>query len=168
MTETELLAPLRGLLFALPFAVPAVAAAGPTNVPFSGTLTTQEVLHPDPSACPTTPFLAGTTTGSGQASHLGAVIGTATDCVTPTSPVTYSFTNGNLVVTAANGDQLRVQYAGTLAPTATQPIFAITGTYRIVGGTGRFASASGTGAIGGVENLATGQGQLSLNGTISY
>lgn len=145
-----------------------LAFAGPTNVPFKASLTTQEVIHFDPVACQSMPFLAGTTTGSGQASHLGAVTGSATDCIMPTSAYTYTFSNGKLSLIAQNGDELRADYSGNLSPSATPPVFVLNGTYRITGGTGRFANASGTGTVGGLENLATGQGQFELKGSISY
>ncbi|MEO8935478.1 MAG: hypothetical protein ABI277_01550 [Burkholderiaceae bacterium] len=145
-----------------------LALAGPTGVPFKASLTTQEAIHLDPVACQSAPFLAGVTTASGQASHLGAVTGSGTDCITPTSAYTYMFSNGKLSMIAANGDELRADYSGNLSPSATPPVFVINGTYRITGGTGRFANASGTGAVGGLENLETGQGQLALKGSISY
>lgn len=148
--------------------VSTLAFAGPTNVPFTATLVTQEQLRPNPATCQAAPFLSGTTTGSGHASHLGNITGSGTDCVTPTSPSTYSFSNGKLVVIAANGDELRADYSGNLTPSATAPIYVIAGTYRITGGTGRFTNASGTGTVGGLENLLTGQGQFELKGAISY
>ena len=144
------------------------AFAGPTNVPFKATLVVQEQIRPDPARCQANPYLAGTTAGSGQASHLGAVTGSGTDCITPTSAYTYAFSNGKLTLIAANGDELRADYAGALTPSATPPIFVVAGTYRITGGTGRFSGASGTGAVGGLTNLQTGQGTLELNGNISY
>lgn len=145
------------------------AVAGPTNVPFSARLTTQEQIGPNPAQCQSVPYLAGLTSGSGQATHLGQVTGTAQDCIAPPAAgYTYTFSNGKLTLIAANGDELRATYAGTLNPTSVPPIFAVTGTYQITGGTGRFTNASGSGRLGGTENLQTGQGQLLLDGTISY
>lgn len=149
-------------------AASSIAIAGPTNVPFKASLVTQEQLHPDPTVCQAAPYLVGTTTASGHASHLGSTSGIATDCVTPTSAYTYSFSNGKITLTAANGDEVHADYSGSLSPTATPPIYSIAGTYRITGGTGRFSNASGTGSLQGIENLQTGQGQLGLSGTISY
>lgn len=145
-----------------------LALAGPTGVPFKASLTTHEVIGFDPVACQSAPFLAGTTTASGQASHLGAVTGSGTDCITPTSAYTSVFSNGKLSVIAANGDELRADYSGNLSPSATPPVFVINGTYRITGGTGRFANASGTGTVGGLENLVTHQGQLEFKGSLTY
>ncbi len=153
------------VVVALTSAAPAVAA---NAVPFSAEVITHEILHPDPASCPAFPFLAGSTTGVGTATHLGAVTGIGSDCITPTSPTTFQFGNGHLTVVAANGDELRAQYSGTLVPSALPPYSTISGSYRITGGTGRFAGATGGGKLGGIENLLTGQGRLTLSGTLSY
>lgn len=137
-------------------------------VPFSADIVTQEILHPDPVACPTFPYLAGTTTGVGKATHLGAATGMGSDCVTPTSPTTFQFGNGQLTIVAANGDELRATYHGTLVPSPLPPFSTINGSYTITGGTGRFSGATGGGTLGGTENLLTGQGRLTLSGTLSY
>ena len=160
---------LRSAVLAALSAASLSAVAGPTSVPFSANLSTNEQIGPNPALCQSAPYLAGSTTGSGHANHLGRVTGTAQDCVTPpTAGYTYTFKDGKLTLIAANGDELRADYSGTLNPTAVQPIYAITGSYRITGGTGRFSSASGSGQLGGTENLQTGQGQFLLTGTISY
>ena len=144
------------------------ALAGPANAPFKATLVTQEALSPDISACQAFPFLAGTTVGTGHASHLGAVTGTGTDCFNPTMTGQYFFSNGKLTMITMNGDELRADYGGTLTPTGTAQIYTISGTYRITSGTGRFAMATGSGTLLGVENIKTLQGQLNFAGTISY
>ncbi len=146
-------------------AVSPIATAGPTSVPFKATLATQEKLGVM-STCPS--FFGGTTTGSGHASHLGALTGFSTDCVAPSTSGTFTFTKGELTLTAANGDELHASYSGTLSPTATPPIYSIAGTYTLTGGTGRFSGANGTGTLQGLENMTTNQGQLQLSGTISY
>ena len=79
-----------------------------------------------------------------------------------------AFSNGDLVLTAANGDQLHIVYSGNPVPTPTPPIAKLTGKFTIDGGTGRFAQASGTARSAASENFATGQGQLNLDGTIAY
>lgn len=145
-----------------------IAFAGPTSVPFKATIVTQEQLRPNPAVCTAFPYLLGTTTGSGHASHMGAITGISTDCVTPTSTNTYSFSKGKLILTAANGDELRADYDGSLSPTATPPIYSVAGSYQVTGGTGRFSGANGSGTLQGITNLQTGQGQLQASGTISY
>lgn len=164
MTRNRFAATVRLVAIAAALASGA-AYAGPTNVPFKASLVTQEQIGPNPAACQ---YLAGKTAGHGQASHLGNVTGTGSDCITPTSAYTFSFSNGVLTLIAANGDELRATYMGTLTPSATPPIYKIDGTYNITGGTGRFTNASGTGSVGGLENIQTGQGTLELKGVISY
>jgi hypothetical protein len=159
---------LRTLPILAALTAPVAALAGPPGVPFSGTFATQETLGFDPSRCPMMPYIVGTTTGSGHASHLGAATGIASDCIMPTSLVSFAFTDGKLVLTAANGDQVNIAYWGTLMPTATPFVSTLTGSYRIDGGTGRFAGATGRGTVSGLENLKTRQGQLGLDGTIAY
>lgn len=154
-----------------PFAVLALTTAwSPAgaggNLPFKATATTQESLRPDPS-CPS--FLGGTTTGKGIATQLGVISLVATDCVTP-GATTFTFSNGVLTLTNTNGDELTASYQGTLSPLASPiptPIYTIDGRYTVTGGTGRFANASGSGYMKGVQNVQTGQGQYVLTGTLA-
>jgi hypothetical protein len=179
------------LLLAIAIASP-VALAGPTNVPFKGSLATQETLTPHDflpadDVCVQSPVPAafkGTTAVIGNASYLGRVSGGATDCISLSNisvpagnPPSFSFTNGNLKLTAANGDQLNVRYSGTFAPVGMDPndsqsvLYAITGTFEVKGGTGRFANATGKGILDGLEKIGAlppFQGHLELTGTISY
>ena len=148
--------------------VSTIASADATDAPFEATITTKEVLRPNPIACRSFPFLAGTTTGTGTASHLGAVTGKGTDCIHPGRKGLYSFTNGKLTLIAASGETLRAEYSGKLTPTATAKVYTIAGTFRITGGTGRFAAATGNGLLSGVENISTLVGQFEFTGTISY
>ena len=164
ITSQRLSAALVAASFAL-FGLIGNATAGPKNVPFKVSAITQETLHGNPG-CPS--YLSGDTTGTGNASHLGEITFVATDCVT-LSPSNFIFSNGRLTIYAANGDTLTLSYAGTLTPNP-QPnsLSMLGGQFQITGGTGRFVSASGSGYLQGVENLATGQGQFDLVGTISY
>lgn len=74
-----------------------------------------------------------TASGSGQATHLGHY--TRTEALTFTSPVAFT---GWVVFVAANGDELRCDMTGHFV-SDTDAV----GTYTIVGGTGRFADATG-------------------------
>ena len=156
-----------------------VALAGPTNVPFKGNLATQETLELFPSdvVCSGS-FAKGTTAVMGNATYLGLVSGRGTDCVnisggSPTLP-SYAFSNGELTVSAANGDQLTLTYSGTFTPTTNNPtdpqaaIYALSGNFSVKSGTGRFAKATGNGFLTGSENTITRQGHLEFTGTISY
>jgi hypothetical protein len=87
----------------------------------------------------------------------------ASHCAAPTS---LAFTDGEFTLTAANGDQLLGTYFGKFVP-PDPPLFSIDRHFTFTGGTGRFAGASGGGDASGVQNLATGDATVSLEGTIS-
>ena len=174
--NTRWLSLLPAALLAFGIASP-VALAGPTNVPFKGNLATQETLElfPSDAVCAGS-FAKGTTAVIGNATYLGLVSGRGTDCIviaggSPTLP-SFVFTNGELTVTAANGDQLTFTYSGAFTPTINNPtdaaIYAIAGKFSVKSGTGRFAKATGNGFLTGSENTITRQGYLEFTGTISY
>ncbi len=157
------------VLAAVAFAGPALAG-GPDNVPFKASMATQETLRPDGVTCPEQPYVVGMTTGTGTASHLGAVALVASDCISPGLNA-FTFSNGHLTFTAANGDELRATYNGNLQPLSGSPpfsLYSISGTITFEGGTGRFTSASGSGYLQGTENIQTGQGQFNVKATLSY
>jgi hypothetical protein len=74
-----------------------------------------------------------TASGSGHATHLGDY--TRTEALTFTSPVDFT---GWVVFVAANGDELRCEMTGQFVSAVEAA-----GTYIIIGGTGRFAQATG-------------------------
>lgn len=155
------------------------ALAGPKDVPFKASLAAQETLGSVEGPCAELPnphelVARGTTVVVGKASHLGRVAGVGTDCIrltdpgSNTTPPSYAFEQGELTLTAANGDKLTCWYSGTFIPTTLYPVYAVTGVFRVTGGTGRFANATGSGLLEGTENIETFQGQLELSGRISY
>ena len=84
----------------------------------------------------------GSVVGSGQLSHIGSF--TFTNDITSftlTGPDTFSLTLTAIIV-AANGDEIYTTATGTgtLTPTGSETTLVST----IIGGTGRFADASGT------------------------
>jgi hypothetical protein len=106
---------------------------------------------------------------------MGKVTLASVDCINPDpnnpdplNPVFFSFSSNQLVLTAANGDQIFATYAGTF--TIAVAVGVINGGYHITGGTGRFSKARGTGIVQGIENLSVSpfQGQVQLTGTITY
>ena len=154
-------------LFAAPAAPAAPAArSDPQARPFMATVTTQETLAPNPAACPQS-ILQGTTTGQGHATPMGRVTISATDCIA-LGATQFTFTNGVLLIVAANGDRLTADYSGALLPTAAYPVYSLSGSFRITGGSGRFSGASGAGSLRGVNNVVTGQGAYVATGTITY
>ncbi|MBC7703537.1 MAG: hypothetical protein H7274_06290 [Rhodoferax sp.] len=142
------------------------AHSDPQVRPFKATLTTHETLAANPVACPLS-VLQGTTSGQGNASHMGKITLSATDCVT-LGASQFTFTNGVLMLLAANGDTLVAEYSGALLPSAAYPVYTLSGTYRVTGGTGRFSSATGAGSMQGTTNITTGQGTFVATGTLGY
>jgi len=152
---------------------PGAIAAGPgPYVPFTATLGITEHIELTRAACP----LTAAVSGGGTATHLGRVTVSSDDCILPRG-ATLDFISPNVVLTAANGDQIFASYAGRVR----QADGAISGSYAISGGTGRFENARGTGDLVGVEDLSpfnvpsnppatkwTILGEITLSGTISY
>jgi len=68
--------------------------------------------------------------------------------------------------TAANGDKVTTTITMQLCPIAPG-IYHGVGTYVVTGGTGRFASATGSGVFDGTGNFNTGTIICALTGTIS-
>jgi len=101
-------------------------------------------------------------TASGTATHLGSWSTTGT--------VRYALEDGVLrssgegTITAANGDKLDFVVEGALDPVAGTDH----GTFRFVGGTGRFAGASGSANFVVTINPPTGGFELTMVGKINY
>jgi hypothetical protein len=75
--------------------------------------------------------------------------------------------SGWRTLTAANGDELRFTHVGQSTP-AGPGLVSFVAQMTIVGGTGRFAGATGTAQSTGVANLATRSTSVTFDGTISY
>jgi len=139
----------------------APAKKGAAELPFRGSftlLTSGEIVPPT---------LTVTGTEEGTASHLGRFTATSVDVVdqpTATSTGTFNFT-------AANGDQLSTTTAGGQDAFTPPNVAHITLVATIVGGTGRFAAATGTFTIQETEiiDFATGtsSGSGSFDGSVS-
>jgi hypothetical protein len=87
-------------------------------------------------------------TATGQLSHFGRVVVTeshTTEILASSGYQTTVVLDGEATVTAANGDQLLLSFIGTGVRTING--FNDTLLYEVVGGTGRFARASGSGQI---------------------
>lgn len=157
------------------------ALAGQASPPkaLKFTATTSELVFLPPALTQTPPenrCLAlgqgtGRTTGAGVAPQLGRFALSASDCILPTSATTFAFSQGQLVLTAANGDTLKATYDGQLNALANPqglPLYLLDGRLVYNGGTGRFAEATGSGYITGMLNLVTGQGQFNVDSAVSY
>lgn len=141
-------------------------AGGAVMVP----ITIREAYAPAPDATmtPCEPAAAGAALPSvllawGQGTHLGRMTSVLSGgiCTVDIGTGLISFT-GNAVHTAANGDRLFAEFAGTISP-GTLTLSNITFT----GGTGRFENVTGYGSGGGTLETATGAGWFEVNGMIS-
>lgn len=151
--------PVPALLLATALAEPAAAQV---NVPLRGTVQTAEVL--DITGFPTA--VTSTGVGAGTATHLGKFTVSwkvVVDFTTPGGVAT-----GPGVYTAANGDKLFTNLAGKGFPTDDPNVVFIVEEQTIVGGTGRFAGASGVFIRKSLANLATGLTSGSFSGAIVF
>ncbi len=137
------------------------ASGGPVELPLRGsftTLTSGEIVPPT---------LTVTGTAEGTATHLGRFTATSVDVVdlaSATSTGTFNFT-------AANGDQLFTTTAGGQDEFTPPNVSHVTLVATIVGGTGRFAAATGTFTMQqtSIIDFVTGRssGSGTFDGTIS-
>ena len=70
-------------------------------------------------------------------------------------------------ITAANGDKLFWNAVGTAVPGPGPGDVIFSGNFTFVGGTGRFATATGGGTYAGTANTIAAVGQFDINGMIS-
>jgi hypothetical protein len=144
-------------------------AASPSR-PFKATLEMTVTGQGRGPNCPeVTPGLHGGAqllSGTGHATHLGAVDARSSHCADLVQQVNFYFFNGKMTPTAPNGDVVHADYSGFL--TLVSPgVYSFEGNYFIKDGTGRFQGASGTGALfgtGDFSNILT----LTTEGRISY
>lgn len=174
------------LALGLAFAAPAAATQG-QHVPFK-----MHVVGADlPSnMSPGFPFVRDTFGGrcsvpsdwvlgvelKGTAAHLGRVSVTAEHCTQIdifTVPNPGSFRDGEMTITAANGDELWLEYAGHFvftpagAPDVGVSQIAFT-TVTVTGGTGRFEGATGSLTGRSVDNFPAGPHTADFGGWIVY
>lgn len=141
------------LLAVIAMGLAAPASARPDARPFKGSVTGEVTFPFVGGQCPAdNPLFFGgvltVTNATGTASHLGRTIATGEHC----SPATEVITGGQATFAAANGDEVYLEYAGTVDPVVSfedqpeidTPVVADVA-YEIVGGTGRFERATGEG-----------------------
>jgi hypothetical protein len=116
----------------------ALSGAGGTDRPFEGSLVGEAWWVPD-STCPL--GFRTLSEGSGVASHLGSISMVSDHCFA----LPNLDTGGHQTFVAANGDELHMTYEGTSDPAIPVPgdVITVTADVVIVGGTGRFAHATG-------------------------
>ena len=111
-----------------------------------------------------------------EISHLGLTHNTTLQSVIPSGPPSGGLLPGIVINTgafvAANGDRVNSTFSGTGVTNLSDLTASFEGTETFVGGTGRFAGASGTAHVEGTAVLdpatGTGKGQFTIEGTITY
>ena len=137
----------------------ALARAAADARAISGTCTTSFI----PPTFPPPPVIRQVDEGICQISHLGR---TAIYAVQDIDIVAGTQTSVEFTYTAANGDVLRVQNVGTNVPNGSGVRFV--GTTTFVGGTGRFAGASGQARVEGAASFITNTASYTIDGWITY
>jgi hypothetical protein len=143
------------------FAATAAPSRAATRVPFSGVDAGSFVITQTPS--PTVVATRDTATGHGT--HVGAFSLVATEHVDLAS---LAVSDGAFTLVAANGDALYGTYAGEGRTTVDPAVIAYRASGPIIGGTGRFAGASGFLVWDGTANLATGDLGDRITGWIEH
>lgn len=154
---------LAALLTCMVFLLPTLSmplAQAAEYVPFKATCSKGSAVATVPN--PNEPILEISITGSGRATHMGAVTIQQHHYV---NLIDMTFYGGTYTWTAANGDTIYGTYHGYNVPTSTG--FEIHGVFTIDGGTGELINAEGGGLASGIEFLS-GTFILILDGTISY
>ena len=101
--------------------------------------------------------------GEGNATHLGRYDEVGRVQLSPTPDPTVFLVDAWATYTAADGDELHAVMTGTLDGDTG----AITATVTYVGGTGRFASATGTATLA-AQLFPDGSIEVTVEGTIDY
>jgi hypothetical protein len=150
---------LTALFLTATFAGP--KASGPQR-PFHGTIQTTETVQ-----SVVYPIVFNSSVGTGNATHLGQFEWMLDVQINITIPSATTAT-GTGLLTAANGDSVFTEFTASAVDTATPNVIFITEVHTIIGGTGRFAAATGTFTREALSNLALGFSSGSFDGMISY
>lgn len=165
--KRTLVAVLAAAALCLVVAAPVAAGSGGVR-PFE-TWTSGTDSMGDASPCPAGALLRYVSVGSGSMQHLGLTGLMVSHCVWVDSPTTGHFGAGTMTFTAANGDTLVLAQQGTYQFDAFPPTTStVEMTWVVVGGTGRFADAEGSGSGAGSSDMVAGTSRMHLSGTISY
>jgi hypothetical protein len=140
-----------------------VSLAGPVSadeqVPFKGTLAGTAVVTPlNP------PIVAVRLEATGTATYLGRFTLVAPHVVNQATLVGI----GTYLLTAANGDTITADLAGTATMIEPPNVISISETATVTGGTGRFAGATGSIHVQRMFNRATGVTTGTFDGWISF
>ena len=152
------------LLFAAIIApLSAIAGINEKKATIEFALGTNEIVDRNKLSCNTgmggtiTGIGTGSITANGESESLGVLTLTADDCITPLNLEFTRFSaDGNLTLTAGNGNNIMAHYSVFFVSTNTPPIYKYENfTLQITGGTGRFKGVSGSGSADGTSNIVT-------------
>jgi hypothetical protein len=139
-----------------------VALAGPVSagdqLPFKGELAGTASITPLGG-----PIVAVEIEATGTATYLGRFTLRAPHVVNQTTLTA----TGTYLITAANGDTITADLAGTATMVEPPNVISISETATVTGGTGRFAGATGSIAVERIFNRATVVTTGTLRGWIS-
>jgi len=170
MTRRSWMAVLVAAALCLAFAAPA-AANDPVR-PFSGSFSTVDSFDLTHPGCPGDAFLRANVTGLGQSRHLGLTRVQFSHCTWLDLATGAGWTGlGEMTLTAADGDRLLLHYHATFQMDPWPDFVSSTvktWDWTVVGGTGRFEHATGSGVGHGFGIMASGTSTYWLSGTISY
>jgi len=141
------------------------AAAQSSSRPFAVTLdgNASPVFLPD--GC----TIVNDEQGTGQAQHMGRITWQSHEVVDVCSNPDGANVVGEMVITAADGDQVFGSYQTLAHLDFVGGQVRALGSFEITGGTGRFANATGQGIISAVGSLAPPFGVLGqMSGVIGY
>jgi hypothetical protein len=114
------------------------------------------------ASCPGTEFGLETSV-TGTATHIGRFVGALSECIHTDG--TYS---GTGVFTTPDGSTILTKYSGHQMPPDQNGQISFAETYHILGGTRKYAHASGELEVDGVADMASGRFQITGDGTLSY
>jgi hypothetical protein len=151
-------------VFALAFAVPALAAADePKLVPIKGAESYAPIAAEGVIFCTGLPDpMYRVFNARGSFTHLGqtSAVLTIDTCELSAAGLVV---HGHAIRWAANGDQLFANFHETIDPASGTNV----GQANFTGGTGRFVGATGSGTFTGTLDLSTMEGAFAFTGTIS-
>ncbi len=168
MVKRSWVAVLVAAALCLAFAAP-VTAAGHVRL-FAGHDRVADTFL-EPTTCPEGALWRYAGSGTGQFLHLGRTSVAVTHCTfVDMASGRGTFGPGTITLTAANGDELHLVHRGTFRlVNATDGLTSVfTMRWVVVGGTGRFDDARGSGMTHGSSLLSTGITSATYLGLIGY
>lgn len=152
-------------------ATPAVATRGQpeVQVPFRAVSVGSSMDSQGPPTCPGAAWQFFSS-GTSEATHLGLVSLEVTHCSWIDSPTTGHFGPGTATFTAPNGDTLVLSQWGTFRTELTADSFTsiVDADWIVIGGTGRFEGASGSGEALVVGDILANSSSSTYWGSIAY